>query len=70
MAYSFASISNRIVGSEIRELLAWSRKPGIISFGGGLPDSSLFPLEDIKEITAQILDEKRCSCPAVRPDTG
>lgn len=58
MTYSFSSISNRIVRSEIRELLKWSRKPGIISFGGGLPDASLFPLEDITEITAKVLKDK------------
>ena len=56
--YLFSNISNRIVRSEIREILKWTRKPGVISFGGGLPDASLFPLQEIKEITAGVLETK------------
>ncbi len=58
MGYQYSCISNRIVRSEIRELLKWTRKPGIISFGGGLPDASLFPVKEIAEITTKVLDEK------------
>ena len=58
MSYTFSNVSQRIVRSEIREILKYSRKPGVISFGGGLPDVSLFPLEDIVEITRQVLLEK------------
>ena len=58
MRYLFSDVSNRIVRSEIRELLKYSRRPGIISFGGGLPDASLFPLEDIAEITREVLIKK------------
>ncbi|MDQ1352371.1 MAG: 2-aminoadipate transaminase [Acidobacteriota bacterium] len=58
MDYTFSNVSNRIVRSEIREILKWTRKPGVISFGGGLPDASLFPLEDITRITAEVLEKK------------
>jgi 2-aminoadipate transaminase len=58
MRYLFSNVSKRIVRSEIRELLKYSRKPGMISFGGGLPDASLFPLEDIAEITREVLEKK------------
>lgn len=58
MNYAFSDLSNRIVRSEIREILKWTRKPGVISFGGGLPDASLFPIKDITEITAEILGKK------------
>jgi 2-aminoadipate transaminase len=58
MNYQFSDISKRIVRSEIRELLKWTRKPGIISFGGGLPDASLFPVEDIIKITGEVLRTK------------
>jgi 2-aminoadipate transaminase len=58
MNYLFSDVSKRIVRSEIRELLKYSRKPGIISFGGGLPDASLFPLEDISNITSEVLKSK------------
>jgi len=58
MSYEFSGVSNRIVRSEIREILKWTRKPGVISFGGGLPDPSLFPLKEIAEITAEVLETK------------
>jgi 2-aminoadipate transaminase len=58
MRYLFSNVSKRIVRSEIRELLKYSRKPGMISFGGGLPDASLFPLDDIGEITREVLEKK------------
>jgi 2-aminoadipate transaminase len=58
MAYKYAEVSNRIVASEIREILKWSRKPGVISFGGGLPDSSLFPVKEIADITNDVLEKK------------
>lgn len=58
MTYMFSKTSNRIVRSEIREILKWTRKPGVISFGGGLPDTSLFPLQDIARITGEVLEKK------------
>jgi len=58
MEYIFSDESYRIYRSEIRELLKWSRKPGVISFGGGLPDPSLFPVQDIIDITKEVLEEK------------
>ena len=44
--------------SMIRELLKLSQKPGIISFGGGFPAPDSFPIEEIKEITNEILTEE------------
>jgi 2-aminoadipate transaminase len=58
MAYEFSKVSNRIFGSEIREILKWTRKPGVISFGGGLPDAALFPIQDIIDITRDVLEKK------------
>ena len=58
MNYEYSNVSGRIVRSEIREILKWTRKPGVISFGGGLPDASLFPLKEITEITAGVLETK------------
>lgn len=58
MAYKYSAVSGRIYRSEIRELLKWTRKEGIISFGGGLPDSALFPIEDIISITREVLEKK------------
>jgi len=44
--------------SEIRELLKFTRRPDIISFAGGLPAPDTFPVQELKEICSQILEEK------------
>lgn len=58
MAYEFSDVSRRIFRSEIREILKWTRKPGVISFGGGLPDAALFPIDEIAAITQDVLKQK------------
>jgi len=58
MDYTFSRVSTRIVKSDIREILKWTRKPGVISFGGGLPDAALFPIQDLIDITQKVLSEK------------
>lgn len=47
--------AEKMRASEIRELLKVTERPGIISFGGGFPDSTLFPKERIVEITKDVL---------------
>jgi 2-aminoadipate transaminase len=44
--------------SEIRELLKFTRQPGIISFAGGLPAPDTFPVKEIEEISCRLLREK------------
>jgi 2-aminoadipate transaminase len=44
--------------SEIRELLKLTQKPEIISFAGGLPCPEAFPIDVVKEITNEVLDQK------------
>lgn len=44
--------------SAIRELLKVANKPEIISFGGGFPNTLTFPVEDLKAIIAELMDEK------------
>ena len=44
--------------SEIRELLKLTRKPGIISFAGGLPFPGLFPTEEMKDALNTVLDKE------------
>jgi len=48
----------KMKSSEIRELLEVSRRPGVISFGGGLPNPASFPVQDIKEIVNVMLEEE------------
>ena len=52
----FADRAKGMKRSVIRELLKLTNKPGVISFAGGLPDPDLFPVEDIKKISAEVLD--------------
>jgi 2-aminoadipate transaminase len=58
MNCEYSKTSKRIFRSEIRELLKYTRRPGMISFGGGLPDASLFPVREIADITSRVLEEK------------
>jgi 2-aminoadipate transaminase len=44
--------------SAIRELLAVSQQPGVISFAGGLPSPLAFPLQYINTIVQEILEEE------------
>jgi len=44
--------------SEIREVLKMTRRPDIISFGGGLPDPKTFPVKDLEDISCQLLRYK------------
>jgi 2-aminoadipate transaminase len=55
----FYSAGARVMSrSLIRELLKLTRRGGIISFAGGLPDPSTFPVEDLKAITARVLERE------------
>ncbi len=53
-----SSLANRIVASDVRELLKLTEGRKIISFAGGLPDPSLFPKEDLAEIARQVISER------------
>jgi 2-aminoadipate transaminase len=42
--------------SAIREILKLLQKPDMISFAGGLPAPETFPIDDLKEIASEVLD--------------
>ncbi|SDB84791.1 aminotransferase-like domain-containing protein [Williamwhitmania taraxaci] len=44
--------------SAIRELLKLTQRPDILSFAGGLPAPETFPIEQLKEITAEVYDNE------------
>lgn len=50
MSKSLANRMNYVKPSAIRELLSLGADPEIISFGGGYPDASLFPLEQLNDV--------------------
>lgn len=55
----FYSAAARVMSrSLIRELLKLTRRANIISFAGGLPDPSTFPVDELKAITAMVLDRE------------
>ena len=53
----FSSRISLVESSAIRELFKLLGKPGIISFAGGFPDSSLFDVQGIREATNAALSE-------------
>jgi 2-aminoadipate transaminase len=54
----FSKNAHSMKRSAIRELLKLTNKPGLISFAGGLPDPHVFPVEEIREITNEILTKE------------
>jgi 2-aminoadipate transaminase len=53
----FSESAQNMKRSAIREILKLTQKPEVISFGGGLPAPESFPVEDLKEIIQELLDE-------------
>ncbi len=57
MKYSISNTANNAKASEVREILKLTQTPEVISFAGGLPAPDLFPVEDIKKIMAEVLEQ-------------
>jgi 2-aminoadipate transaminase len=55
MSVSFADRMSLVKPSAIRELLRLGDDPSIISFGGGYPDPTLFPVSDLAAVFAELL---------------
>jgi DNA-binding transcriptional MocR family regulator len=51
----YAKRAERMRASEIRELLKVLNRPGIISFGGGIPDPVLFPVAEAQAAYSAVL---------------
>ncbi|MDD2538968.1 MAG: PLP-dependent aminotransferase family protein [Bacteroidales bacterium] len=43
--------------SAIRDLLKMATRPEVISFGGGFPDITAFPVEELRTVVNEVLDE-------------
>ena len=56
-SHVFATRSDRMRASEIRELLKLLDQPDIISFAGGIPDPVLFPADAIRTATDALLSD-------------
>ncbi|MEJ8473471.1 PLP-dependent aminotransferase family protein [Roseibium algae] len=53
----FATRADRMVASEIRELLKVLDQPEMISFAGGIPDPALFPAEEFKAAYQELFEQ-------------
>ena len=56
--HRYAQRTQRMTSSAIRELLKLTEQPDVISFAGGLPGPELFPVEELKEATETVLEQK------------
>ena len=56
MKYEFSENMKNLKSSEIRDLLKYAHVPGMISFGGGLPNPESFPTEELKAILDDIME--------------
>lgn len=54
----FAERMDKVKASEIRELLALTARPEVISFAGGLPAPELFPVEKMLAATEAVMKEQ------------
>jgi 2-aminoadipate transaminase len=57
MTTRFASRMKHVKPSAIRELLRFGADPSIISFGGGYPDATLFPLDELDAVFSRSILE-------------
>ena len=55
MAVEFADRMERMKASEVREILKITARPEIISFAGGLPAPELFPVEEIAQVSHDLV---------------
>ena len=58
MNYKYANRIERVKPSAIRELLKLGADPSIISFGGGYPDPEIFPIDKLRKVYDQVLQEE------------
>ncbi len=56
--------------SVIRELLKLTRRPEVISFAGGLPDLSAFPVEEVSQVTVDVLKRDGVNALQYSPTEG
>lgn len=54
----FSDASHLMKKSAIREILKLTQRRDMISFAGGLPSPDSFPIEDIKRVTAEVLENE------------
>ncbi|HEV8153076.1 MAG TPA: PLP-dependent aminotransferase family protein [Solirubrobacteraceae bacterium] len=66
----FASRTQVMRSSAMRDLMALTERPEVISLAGGLPDTSTFPAEDLAAITAKMAAEDTARALQYGPTDG
>lgn len=69
MNYRYSSLMDYVKPSPVAEMLHFSADPTLISFAGGMPDATIFPVEELRAAFDRALAEKehrRCSIPRRR----
>jgi 2-aminoadipate transaminase len=59
MSYTFSSALAGMSGTATRDIFKLLSRPEIISFAGGLPASDCLPVDQVREITAEILADRK-----------
>ncbi len=70
MSLTFARRMNRVQPSAIRELLRLGADPEVISFGGGYPDPTLFPMAELHEVFDRLLVPEHAAALQYAASTG
>src|SRR4051794_35763957 len=66
----FASRTSVMTSSAMRDLMAITERPEIISLAGGLPDTTTFPAEDVAAIAAKMAAENAAKALQYGPTDG
>ena len=66
----FARRTQVMKSSAMRDLMAVTARPEVISLAGGLPDTSTFPAEDFAALMTRVGGRRRRAGAAVRADRG
>src|SRR6187455_3312371 len=69
-SWRFSESAKHIPKSFIREILKITAQPDVISFAGGLPNPSSFPVEAIKQCTIKVLESDGKNALQYAPSEG
>lgn len=57
MTYRLAERTSRLSASHVRTILSLAAKPDVIAFTGGMPAQELFPVDELKKASVEVLSE-------------
>jgi 2-aminoadipate transaminase len=60
--HRYAHRTQKMKGSAIREMLAFSERKDVISFAGGMPAPEVFPIEKFREACDKVLRDNGAEC--------